>query len=240
MYGGGGIHPDVIVTDDTLTTEERDFIRAAAPQRQVDQHRAAGLRARAQGHRARDFKVPAAWTHGADDAHDAAGVKIDPKFEAAARTFLTRDLENRVTRLAFGDAAAKARNLAEDHQLLKAIELLEHSTTQAQLLAAAGRACRASNPDRASASRLRRIRSAVPFLGSPIPLGWTRDRSPRTPRAPPPRSADRAVLHARRARRRGRESWWFVLHGYGQLAGDFIRYFSDLATTIRSSSRPRR
>ena len=22
---------------------------------------------------------------------------------------------------------------------------------------------------------------------------------------------------------------WFVLHGYGQLAGDFIRYFSDLA-----------
>ncbi len=24
-------------------------------------------------------------------------------------------------------------------------------------------------------------------------------------------------------------SWWFVLHGYGQLAGDFIRFFSDLA-----------
>jgi predicted esterase len=23
---------------------------------------------------------------------------------------------------------------------------------------------------------------------------------------------------------------WFVLHGYGQLAGEFIRYFSDLAT----------
>ncbi len=25
-------------------------------------------------------------------------------------------------------------------------------------------------------------------------------------------------------------SWWFVLHGYGQLAGLFIRFFSDLAT----------
>jgi predicted esterase len=24
-------------------------------------------------------------------------------------------------------------------------------------------------------------------------------------------------------------SWWFVLHGYGQLAGEFIRFFSDLA-----------
>jgi hypothetical protein len=43
-----------------------------------------------------------------------------------------------VTRLTFGDAAAKARNLAEDHQLLKAIDLLEHNTTQAQLLAAGG------------------------------------------------------------------------------------------------------
>jgi predicted esterase len=27
-----------------------------------------------------------------------------------------------------------------------------------------------------------------------------------------------------------RRAIWFVLHGYGQLAGDFIRYFSDLAT----------
>jgi hypothetical protein len=69
---------------------------------------------------------------------NAAGVKLDPKFQTDERTFLTRDLENRVTRLTFGDAAAKARNLAEDHQLLKAIDLLEHSTTQAQLLAAAG------------------------------------------------------------------------------------------------------
>jgi len=26
---------------------------------------------------------------------------------------------------------------------------------------------------------------------------------------------------------------WFVLHGYGQLAGDFIRYFGDLARDDR-------
>jgi predicted esterase len=32
---------------------------------------------------------------------------------------------------------------------------------------------------------------------------------------------------------RGRTSVWFVLHGYGQLAGQFIRYFSDLATADR-------
>jgi hypothetical protein len=67
----------------------------------------------------------------------AAGVKLDPKFDAAARTVLTRDLENRVTRLSFGDAAAKARTLDEDHQLLKAVDLLKRNTTQSQLLAAA-------------------------------------------------------------------------------------------------------
>jgi carboxyl-terminal processing protease len=138
VYGGGGIHPDVIVTDDTLTTEERDFIRAAAPQRQaintVLQNYALQLKGTVQ----RDFKAPATWSTELIARMNTAGVKLDPKFQTAERTFLTRDLENRVTRLTFGDAAAKARNLAEDHQLLKAIDLLEHSTTQAQLLAAGG------------------------------------------------------------------------------------------------------
>ncbi len=41
-------------------------------------------------------------------------------------------------------AAAKKRDLAEDHQLLKAIDLLRHSATQADLFAAA----RASNSRR--------------------------------------------------------------------------------------------
>jgi len=32
-----------------------------------------------------------------------------------------------------------------------------------------------------------------------------------------------------RARQHGVRAIWFVLHGYGQLAGEFIRYFADLA-----------
>src|SRR5215467_1276197 len=139
VYGGGGIHPDVIVADDTLSTEERDFIRAAAPQRQaintVLQNYALQLKGTVQQ---RTFTAPATWSTELMTRMNAAGVKLEPKFQTAERTFLTRDLENRVTRLTFGDAAAKARNLGEDHQLLKAIDLLEHSTTQAQLLAAAG------------------------------------------------------------------------------------------------------
>jgi len=56
--------------------------------------------------------------------------------DAAARRFLTRDLGNRVARLSFGDAGAKARTANDDHQLAKAIQLLSTSTTQAQLLGA--------------------------------------------------------------------------------------------------------
>ena len=69
----------------------------------------------------------------------AADVKFDPKMEAAARRFLTRDLANRVTRISFGDAAAKARTASDDHQLAKALQLLGSSTTQAQLLAGVAR-----------------------------------------------------------------------------------------------------
>jgi hypothetical protein len=52
---------------------------------------------------------------------------------------LTEDLARRVARLAYGDAAEKTRSLADDHQLLKAIEMLQRSTTQSQLLAHAAR-----------------------------------------------------------------------------------------------------
>jgi len=64
-----------------------------------------------------------------------AKVKLEPKYDSVSKVFLTRDLANRVTRMTFGEAAAKSRTLSEDHQLLRAIELLEHSATQAQLLA---------------------------------------------------------------------------------------------------------
>jgi hypothetical protein len=56
-----------------------------------------------------------------------------------------RDLSNRVARMSFGEAAAKGRVLGDDHQLARAIALLEHSTTQSQLLATARAADRRGN-----------------------------------------------------------------------------------------------
>jgi carboxyl-terminal processing protease len=142
VYGGGGIRPDIVVADDTLSTAERDFIRAAAPQGQAINTVLQNYALELKGSVSRDFTVPTTWSPELMNRLTEAGVKLDPKFQVAERTFLTRDLANRVTRLTFGDAAAKARNVADDHQLSKAIDLLEHNTTQAQLLAAAAPADR--------------------------------------------------------------------------------------------------
>ena len=50
---------------------------------------------------------------------------------------LDRELDRRVARLLLGDAGAKARGLADDHQLARAVDLLKSSQTQQELFAAA-------------------------------------------------------------------------------------------------------
>jgi carboxyl-terminal processing protease len=138
VVGGGGIRPDIVVADDTLPTAERDFLRMSAPQfpaiNSVLQDYALELKSTVRP----GFTVPASWSSTIMQRLDAAHVKIDVKYDSAARIFLTRDLSNRVTRMSFGEAVLKGRTLPDDHQLVRAIALLEKSTTQAQLLATAG------------------------------------------------------------------------------------------------------
>ena len=136
VYGGGGIRPDIIVADDTLATDERSFFISIATKRQEINTVLQDYALELKGTVARGFSVPDAWSGELTRRLDAAKVVIDPKLAAVGTRVLTRDLATRVTRLSFGDAAAKERLLPEDHQLLKAVDLLEHNTTQAQLLAA--------------------------------------------------------------------------------------------------------
>jgi len=137
VYGGGGIRPDILVPDDTITTGERDFLRAATSQFPTINGVLQSYALELKGTVPRDFAAPEAWTAELMRRLATAGVKLAPANDSAGRTVLSRDLANRVARMSFGDAAAKARLLPEDHQLLRAVELLEKSTTQAQLLAAA-------------------------------------------------------------------------------------------------------
>jgi carboxyl-terminal processing protease len=137
VVGGGGIRPDVVVADDTISTADREFLRAAAPQLQAINTAVQDYALELKGSVQPGFTIPPAWSTELMRRLAAAGVKLDAKFDSAEREFLTRDLAHRVARMSFGDAAAKAQSVSEDHQLLEAIDLLQKSRTQAQLLAAA-------------------------------------------------------------------------------------------------------
>jgi carboxyl-terminal processing protease len=136
VYGGGGITPDVIVPDDTLTTPEQEFYRAMAPKAQAFITTLNQYAFELKGS-PRDFTVTPAWRAELRRRLTAAGVTIDPKFDGVSTKLLDRELDRRVARLVLGDAGAKIRNLQDDHQLSKAVALLTASHTQNALLATA-------------------------------------------------------------------------------------------------------
>src|SRR3982751_6781426 len=137
VYGGGGITPDVIVPDDTLTTTEQDLLKSLAPKAQafvtVLNQYAFELKSSAT----RNFVVTPAWRTELRRRLTAAGVSFDQRFDAAATALLDRELERRVARLLLGDAGAKQRAMAEDHQLARAVSLLKNARTQQDLFATA-------------------------------------------------------------------------------------------------------
>ncbi|MEP6989634.1 MAG: S41 family peptidase [bacterium] len=145
VYGGGGISPDVIVPDDTLSTAEQEFYRAVAPKAQAFITTLNQYAFELKGS-PRDFTVSPAWRTELRRRLTAAGVTIDPKHEAVANKLLDRELDRRVARLVLGDAGAKQRSLGEDHQLSRAVDLLTAAHTQNALLAAAHTSTSSNTP----------------------------------------------------------------------------------------------
>jgi carboxyl-terminal processing protease len=137
VYGGGGIVPDFLVREDTVSTLEEAFLRSIAtkgqPLRVVLQNYSLELRGRV----ARDFAVTPEWRAELRRRLTAAGVNIEPKYDSVANRLLGDELGLRVTRRAFGDAEAKKRTVSEDRALLRAIDLLKRSRSQQDLLRSA-------------------------------------------------------------------------------------------------------
>jgi carboxyl-terminal processing protease len=139
VYGGGGITPDVIVPDDTLSTLEVEFLRSIASKGQAVRSVLADYALELKTHVRPDFTIADAWTRELMARMERNGVTIDPKFAGIAPRVLSDQLARDLARAAFGDAAVKRRTLPEDHQLLRAIELLRKSGTQVELFVAAHR-----------------------------------------------------------------------------------------------------
>ena len=135
VYGGGGITPDVVVRDDTLTTLQQGFFRSVAASvgaisGELDQY----SRLLKDSLKTPTLDLKPAWKKHLLDALAAKDVKIEPKYAVVGDSILAAQLAVRAVGKAFGDGAAKQLTLAQDDQLTAAIALLKKSTTQEQLL----------------------------------------------------------------------------------------------------------
>ena len=142
VYGGGAITPDVVVREDTLTTAEQKLGKAIAPKAPTFVTVLSDYAAELRGTVKPDFTVQPAWREELYKRMTAAGIQVDRKDWDAGAQYIDRVLEQRVARLAFGDSAAKRRDLPNDAPLRKALELLQNGKSQRDLLA---RAAVASN-----------------------------------------------------------------------------------------------
>jgi carboxyl-terminal processing protease len=138
VYGGGGITPDVIVPDDTLTTAEQQFAKAIAPKSQdartvLDDYSMTLAKSVSP-----TFTVQPAWLNDFYNRLQAKGVTVERKTYDGASRYVSRLLDQRVAHYAFGDSAARRRDLPYDAPLRKAIDLLDKGGSQRELFAIVG------------------------------------------------------------------------------------------------------
>jgi carboxyl-terminal processing protease len=153
VYGGGGITPDLIIPDDTLSTAEQEFLKSVAPKAQAFVTVLNQYAFELKGSAARDFTVTPAWRAELRRRLGAAGVTIGGTHEPSATRILDRELDRRVARFVLGDAGAKRRALADDQQLSRAVGLLAAASSQEQLFAAAGVTAASATPRSTSANQ---------------------------------------------------------------------------------------
>ena len=133
VYGGGGVAPDVLVRDDTLTTAEQTLAKALAPKSQdvyVSLYDYALELARGTS---ANFTVRPEWRDELYRRLVAKHVPVDrAAFDGASR-YVDRLLDQRVSQLVGGDSTAKRHDLKFDAPLRKTLELLEKGNTQKDL-----------------------------------------------------------------------------------------------------------
>lgn len=144
VYGGGGITPDVIVPDDTLTTEEQALARAIAPKAQEYFSALRDYALELSRVAPRDFKLDPAWHGELLKRVRARGVTVTDEQWTAGGRYVDQQLEFQVARMSQGDSAAKRRQLPYDAPLRKALEMMSRGSTQRDLFAQAQASARRS------------------------------------------------------------------------------------------------
>jgi len=133
VYGGGGITPDVLVRDDTLTTAEQNFTKTIAPKSQDFFVVLSDYTLELSHNANRSFTVQPQWRDEFYRRLTAKGVQVSRAQYDSASRYVNRLLEQRVARLVGGDSTAKRRDLPFDFPLQKALDLMEKGSTQKDL-----------------------------------------------------------------------------------------------------------
>jgi carboxyl-terminal processing protease len=140
VYGGGAITPDVVVKPDTFTTAEQQFNKLLAPKGQVVlqtlSNYALDLKPKITSP---NFTVQPVWRDTLYRRLTAAGVTIPRAQYDSVGSYVDKLIETRVARVVYGDSTAKRRELSEDVQLKRAVELLKQGGTQKELFVVAER-----------------------------------------------------------------------------------------------------
>ncbi|HEX6533056.1 MAG TPA: S41 family peptidase [Gemmatimonadaceae bacterium] len=137
VYGGGGITPDVIVPEDTVSTAEQEFAKAIAPKFPAVRGVLYDYALQLKGSVAPNFTVKPEWREELYRRLAAAKINVDRKEYEAARPLIDRWIGQQVARLAFGDSTAFRRSIPDDPQLEKAIALLRRGQSQKDLFSLA-------------------------------------------------------------------------------------------------------
>ena len=133
VYGGGGITPDVIVPEDTISTAEQDLARALAPKGAIVRAALYDMAIGLKGKITPDVQPRPEWR--AEFLHRLGkdSVAVNPAQFQAATALVDRWITHQVIRQSFGDSTLFRRTLSEDPQMQKALELIRKGQTQQDL-----------------------------------------------------------------------------------------------------------
>lgn len=136
ILGGGGIVPDIVVYDDTLSAAAQSLARLLNSRVQVVTDVLDSIAGDAAATPQPDFARTGEWRAGLLARLRAAGLQIADTLGPGAADYLDRLLDDRVTAFAFSDSALFASRAPRDPQLRRALDLLRAQRTQQDLLAA--------------------------------------------------------------------------------------------------------
>ncbi len=137
VKGGGGIVPDRIVPEDTLTDAEKEFVKAlgnhVADYRDALTAEALSIKAH-RGVTSPDFTVTDAMVQAVFDDLATKHVRLSAEDKADGHRLVAQQLSYEIERYVFGRQAELGRRDADDPQVKVAVDLLQHATTPKALI----------------------------------------------------------------------------------------------------------